>query len=308
MIKVLILGSEGFIGRHLAGLLSDDPELIVTGFGRAVHQKSNGNLTFVRGDFNDRDAVSKALYGQDIVYHLVSQTIPSTSWDEPKFDVERNLLPSLDLIELAAAAGVNKICFASSGGTVYGTNDNVIDETCLTEPFSPYGIVKRAIESFLKYAECRYGVCSDIYRISNAYGPGQNVAGGLGFINTALENIVAGRPVVIYGDGEIIRDFIYVKDAARILATSVLRNVKESSVFNVSANNPISLNDLLTMLRQETGIDFEVRRLPGRLNDNKKVMLDNSKIVSLSGISRLIPLEQGIRETYEFLKDAANDK
>jgi UDP-glucose 4-epimerase len=305
MKRVLVLGSNGFIGRNLLAALSGDRDVAVTGFGRKTPPNLNGNLQFVQGSIENPTSIEDAVQDQDIIYHLISQTIPSTSWDEPEIDVEKNLIPTLNLIRSAADAGVKKICFASSGGTVYGLNPASLTERDVTDPFSPYGIVKRTIESFLEYARQKHGINYDIYRISNAYGEGQDVTGGLGFINTALENIVNGRPVVVYGDGLSVRDFIHVKDVGRLLSRSVHTDSERSDVFNVSANRAISLNELLQIIKEITGEDFEVEYREGRLNDNKKVMLDNSKIMLANPGYNLISLEDGIRKTYNYLKKSS---
>jgi UDP-glucose 4-epimerase len=302
MKRVLIIGSSGFIGRSLAAALSTDGEVTVTGFGRTPASGPNGNIRFLNGSFEDSDALTRALQDQDIVYHLISQSIPSSSWDNPSVEIEKNLTPSIKLIELAAAAGVKKICFASSGGTVYGPSDSPLNEESPTDPFSPYGIVKRAFESFLVYAKHRFGINYDIYRISNAYGEGQDVSKGLGFINTALENIVYGRAVVIYGDGETVRDFIHVRDVGKLLALNVNANLYESNVFNLSSGHAISLNELLTLIRTVVEIDFRVEYKVGRLNDNKKVMLENTRIMSLAGDLQLTNLKDGVREAYNHIK------
>lgn len=301
MLKVLVLGSNGFIGRNLVDeLLKKD--ISVTGFGRNADLHLNPKARFIQGSFEEDNALKKALADQDIVYHLISQTIPSSSWDNPFLEIEKNLKPSLRLIELAAESGVKKICFASSGGTVYGFQESVLGEEASTEPFSPHGIVKRTIESFLQYAKVRHEIAYDIYRITNVYGEGQITEKGLGFINTALENAINGRPVFVFGDGEIVRDYIYVKDVAKALASSTLRSLESSNIFNLSSNCPISLNDLIVLIKDVLGVDFEVRYLPGRLNDNRTVRIDNSRILRYCSELSLTPLEDGVRITYNFLK------
>lgn len=302
MKRVLVLGSRGFIGRNLVNVLTNDPTVNVTGFGRKHPEGLNGHFRFIEGSFEDPNSLKAALLNQDIVYHLISQTIPSSSWDSPEIEIQNNLRPAIDMIRIAADAGVKKICFASSGGTVYGLNSSVLNENDLTAPFAPYGIIKRTIESFLEYARHRYEINYDIYRISNAYGEGQDVARGLGFINTTLESILHGRPVVVYGDGEAVRDFIHVKDVAALLALSLKKTTDTSDIFNLSSNRPISLNDLLVIIRDVTKVDFAVEYRDGRLNDNKKVMLDNAKIMNVNPGHSLISLEDGVRETYNYLK------
>ena len=303
MLKVLVLGFNGFIGRHLTAELAKKNDISLTVFGRNADFGKLDNLHYFQGDFEDTTALKKALENQDIVYNFVSHTIPSSSWDNPLLEIEKNLTPTLRLIELAAESGVKKICFPSSGGTIYGLQQNLLTEESLTEPFSPYGITKRTIESFLQYAKFKHRLNYDIYRISNVYGEGQNIGKGLGFINTTLENIVNNRPVVIYGDGENIRDYIYVKDVVKLLMLSVNKNVKDSDIYNVSSNNPISLNSLIDLIRNVTKIDFSVTYVPNRLSDNQKVCLDNSKIMKLCSEMSLCSLEEGIKNTYDYLKD-----
>src|SRR5687768_6859629 len=130
-MRVLVLGANGFIGRNLVNALSKINDVIVTGYGRTNNPELNGNIRFVTGDLEDQSALPDVLQNQDIVYHLISHTIPSSSWTNPVLDIEKNLIPTVRLIELGAAAGVKKICFASSGGTVYGLQDSLLTENSI---------------------------------------------------------------------------------------------------------------------------------------------------------------------------------
>ena len=120
MLRVLVLGASGFIGKHLTAALAEKSNIDITVFGKNSDFKTDKELRYVQGNFEDSATLNKALKNQDIVYHLISQTIPSSSWNNPLSEIENNLVPTLKLIELAAENGVKKICFASSGGTVYG--------------------------------------------------------------------------------------------------------------------------------------------------------------------------------------------
>lgn len=301
MLKVLVLGSNSFIGKHLVARLADKENIDLTVFGKKFDSGLGGKLQFIQGNFQDSVALQRALEGQDIVYHFISQTIPSSTWNTPLVEIEKNLNPTLKLIELAAEAGIQKICFASSGGTVYGLQQDLLTEESLTEPFSPHGIIKRTIESFLQYAHLKYQINYDIYRISNTYGEGQNVGKGLGFINTMLENIVNNCPVVIYGDGENVRDYIYVKDVANLLTLSTFKELSDSDIYNVSSNHPVSLNEVIDLIRDVIKIDFDIQYAPHRASDNKKVILDNSKIMRFFNDFSLTDLQDGIKNTYSYL-------
>ncbi|MEK7725305.1 MAG: NAD-dependent epimerase/dehydratase family protein [Acidobacteriota bacterium] len=241
-----------------------------------------------------------------MVYHFVSQTIPATSWNEPLVEIENNLKPFLKFIEIASENEVKKICFASSGGTIYGFQQDALNEEHLTEPFSPYGIIKRTIESFLQYAKQKHQLNYDIYRMSNVYGEGQDIGKGLGFINTALEKIAHNESVVIYGDGENVRDYVYVRDVAKLLTLSLEKNINDSDIYNLSSNHPVSLNELVDLMKSILGINFEVKYLPMRASDNRKVVLDNAKIMKHFDQLSLTPLENGIEQTYNYLKNKAS--
>lgn len=302
MIKVLIVG-YGFIGRHLAEVLAKKDNISLTVLDRTDAGTKLEGVSYISGDFSDVDILREALNGQRVVYHFVSSTIPSTSWNSPLIEIEKNLRPSLQLIELAAEAKVEKIAFASSGGTIYGFQQGSLNEESRTEPYSPYGIIKRTIESFLEYARVKDGLNFDIYRISNVYGEGQNTEKGLGFINTTLESIVSGQPITIFGDGKNVRDYIYVRDAAKLLTLSTTKDLADSDIYNVSSNHQISLNNLIKLIKDITGISFHVEYFPARLSDNRRVNLNNSKIMTLFPEYVQCSLEDGIRKTYDYLKE-----
>ena len=302
MTRALILGSNGFIGSRLARVLAARADTRVTGFARGG-DRSEGLDKFFSGDLADREGVARALQGQDAVFHLISETIPATSWNDPVDEVSRNLIPAIAMIEESAVAGVRRIAFASSGGTVYGAGELEATELTATRPFSPYGIVKRSIESFLEYAAVRHGMGYDIYRISNVYGEGQDTGSGLGFINTALEAVVAGRPIVVYGDGGVVRDYIHVKDVARLMASTIDRIGSRPATFNVASNRALSLNQIIDIIRNVTARDIQVEYIQGRAADNPVVRIDGSRILAETGVTDLVSLENGIRNTYEYLME-----
>ena len=303
MLNVLVLGAGGFIGKHLVSKLGTKKNISVRVFGKTPLE-SFENIEFVQGDFEDKERLKIALSGQDIVYHLISHTVPATSWKNPMLEIERNLIPAINLIELAAEAKVRKICFASSGGTVYGYQQSPADEESPTTPFSPYGIVKKTIESFLQYAKLKENLNYDIYRISNIYGEGQNTEKGLGFINTALKRIIDNEPVVIFGNGKNVRDYIYVKDVVDLLMLSIEKETDNSDIYNVSSGHCVNLNELIDLIRKTVKIDFEVRYIDERQSDNTAVLLDNSKIMKYFGQKQFVSLEQGILKTFHYLKKA----
>ncbi|MFV0389619.1 MAG: NAD-dependent epimerase/dehydratase family protein [Pyrinomonadaceae bacterium] len=305
MTNILVIGSNSFIGKHFINYLSGMKEISLTVFGRSCPPEFS-NLRFVQGDFINLNILNNALDGQDLVYHFISQTIPATSWEKPQIEIEKNLVPFLNFIDLVVKARAKKICFVSSGGTVYGLQQDILTEESLTEPFSPYGIIKRTSESFLQYAKQKHQLNYDIYRMSNVYGEGQDIGKGLGFINTALEKIAHHQPVIIYGDGENVRDYLYVRDAAKLLTLSLEKNIENSEIYNLSSNHPISLNELVKLMKNVLKVEVKVEYLSARASDNRKVVLDNTKLMKHFGQVSLTSLEDGIKQTYNYLKNKAS--
>lgn len=306
MMRVIVLGGTGFIGQSLVKefIKRDDIELTI--YTRSLNEDIDKKVNVVIGDYKNIISLKEAMTGQDIVYNLISGTIPSSSWNNPQIEVNENLIHFINFIEIANEAGIKKICFASSGGTVYGLQDGYLTESDPLDPFSPYGIIKRTKESFLKYAQVKYNIAFDIFRISNVYGEGQDIGKGLGFINTSLENIKNRKPVLIYGDGENIRDYIYVQDVAKLLMLSIDKDLNQSEIYNVGMNLGINLNDLLLIFKNVVNADFEVIYLPSRKSDNKKVILDNSRIMQLFPEFKITSLEEGIKNTYQYIINKIN--
>lgn len=301
MLKVLVLGCGGFIGNHLLKSLRERKNVSITAFGRKCPLQTKG-ITFIQGDFEDKNKLEKALENQDIVYHLISQTVPITSWQNPLIEIEKNLVPTINLIELAVKAKVKKICFASSGGTVYGYKDTLLNEESPTNPTSPYGIIKRTIESFLQYAKLKDNLNYDIYRISNVYGEGQDIDKGVGFINTSIEKIINNDSVTIFGDGENIRDYIYIQDVVELILLSLEKDLNDSDIYNICSGHQVSLNYLVGLMKELFKTDFEVEYVNQRQSDNKAVLLDGSKIMASSSKKELKSLEKGILKTFDLMK------
>ena len=197
---------------------------------------------------------------------------------------------------------VKKVVFISSAGTIYGPTHLSVTETSYTNPFSPYGINKLTMEHYLNYYKVRHNLAYDIYRVSNIYGDGQNTKKGIGIINTFLENILTANKVQIFGNGEHIRNYIYIKDLAVLLSLSLQADPKTSNVFNAASNDTLSINDLVKIIKGVVKEEFEVTYTPTRQSDNPAIYLDNSKMLNAYPDLKLTPIAEGIEKTYEFIK------
>ncbi|MBT3864703.1 NAD-dependent epimerase/dehydratase family protein [Candidatus Peregrinibacteria bacterium] len=299
-MRCLVLGADGFLGSHLVdGLLSKGFE--VRAFARFSEGKSKNlehlrdKIEFVAGDFLNQDDIDKATKDIDIVFHFVSFTTPASSINDPLIDIDTNIRGTVQLLEKCAKNGVKQLVFPSSGGTVYGNiSKDMFSEDDLTMPVSPYGISKLTIERYLEYFKINFGLNYLALRYSNPYGTRQNLAGGQGIIPIFLNRIKTGEPITIFGDGENVRDYIYVGDCVDLTMQILSKEDRAFNLYNVGSGVPISINDLVRVIQKVTGKEFSIERLPDRSCYLKKVVLDNTRLLQEVGSRGLVGLEEGI--------------
>ncbi|MCA0431441.1 MAG: NAD-dependent epimerase/dehydratase family protein [Bacteroidetes bacterium] len=300
-LNVAVIGSNGFIGKHLTNYLQQNSNINLFLFGRSNTNTCSSNLPYQQ--INLLDSETNTLYFKtiDVIYYLVSETIPANSWANPLVDVEKNLIPFLTFAECIAKLNVKKIVYLSSAGTVYGTTHNKVKETSDKNPFSPYGITKLSIENFLRYYSVKHQINYDVYRISNVYGAGQDTSKGLGLINTLLEKIILENKIKIFGDGNNLRNYVYVNDVAQLLGLSIIKPINQSDIYNLSSNDTLTINQIVDLIKQVIPDKFTVEYTEKRESDNAAIDLDNSKICEAIQNFNFTPIKKGIEETYNFL-------
>lgn len=300
MVKdIAVIGAGGFIGRHLCNRLNRLPASLHL-YGKS--SRTNAPTEIKPVDFEDVSSLKKIANSVDVLYYLASETIPSSSWDFPLSDIQKNLVPFVRFLEASVNSRLRKIIFVSSAGTVYGTTAGKVNEDAVKKPFSPYGIVKLTMEHFLEYFRSRCGVHYDIFRVSNVYGSGQNTSKGLGIINTFLENIVENRELTVFGDGLAMRNYIFVEDVAEILARSSM-SPDESGIYNLASDSALSINALIEVIREVVKEPVSVNYRPGRKSDNSFIDLDNTRLKQKYTDFRVTDIKKGIRLTYESIAE-----
>jgi len=296
-MRILVLGGAGFIGAHVVDrLLADGHFVRVLDRSPASHSKGE----FIQIDFNDVMSLSEALIGIDVVIHLVSTSVPSTSNKDPVSDVNGNLVNTIRLLEVMRDSGVHKIIYFSSGGTVYGhPQKSPMDELHPTNPVCSYGIVKLAIEKYLNMYAVLYGFTSIILRPSNPYGPGQRRMGVQGFIGTCINMAVNDLTLTIWGDGSVIRDYVHVEDVAE--ATLLALHSKQSDTFNISSGEGYSLNQIVELVEKFTQKKLDIVYKDKRDFDIPEMVLENRKAAQHIGWTPVIDIENGIEQTVKVL-------
>jgi len=304
----LVLGGAGFFGSHIAEALAREGQRVRIfdrpHVDRLERLRSDPRLEIFTGDFLNPQSLAPALRGVHTVFHLVSTTLPQNSNDNPMYDVETNVLGSMRLLMLCRDAGVRKLVFASSGGTVYGVPRTLpISESHPTDPICSYGIHKLAVEKYLQLARRLHGLEYCILRPANFYGPRQRLDVAQGAVGVFLDRALRGEAIDIWGDGSVVRDYLYAGDAAQA-ALSAARFEGEPRVFNLGSGRGTSLNDLVSEIGKVLGRKIEVRYGPGRKVDVPANVLDVSLARQHLGWSPSTPLAEGLRRTVEWLRAA----
>lgn len=304
-MKCVILGGGGFIGSAIADrLLQDGHELRIFERPRVKPYRNftvNESVEWVTGDLMSTHDVGDAIDGADVILHLVSSTLPKTSNDDPIYDVQSNLVATLQLLNAMVVRNVRKIVFISSGGTVYGTPKYLpIDEHHPTNPLVSYGITKLAIEKYLLMFERLHGIKATILRVANPFGERQRVETAQGAVGVFIYRALQGQAIEIWGDGSVIRDYIYISDVAEAFVRAVEYS-GTCSVFNISSGTGVSLNELICIIEDVFGYSIERRYSPGRPFDVPVSVLSNALATEELGWSPQTTLRDGISYTAKWM-------
>jgi UDP-glucose 4-epimerase len=305
MKRILVTGGAGFIGTHLVD------RLITAGHKVRVLDRipievrptwlESAQIEYLMGDFSDHSLIDVALKDIDIVYHLASTTIPASSNIDPIFDVQSNLIGTLSLLQIALTAGVKKVIFVSSGGTVYGKPKFLpIKENDPTDPICSYGITKLAIEKYLIMFQELHGLDYLVFRLANPFGERQR-PGAQGAIAAFLQKLINGQPIEIWGDGSVVRDYIHIDDVVDVLVRGVNYS-GNTRLFNLGSGRGRSLNEIIETLREVTGKPVECVYKNARPLDVPKSVLDIALVKQEFDWTPNNDFSDEIRKTWNWLK------
>ncbi len=306
--NILVLGADGFIGSNLVKSLQKDEaykiftfDLFKNGVSKNINYFDD-NLIMVHGNFLNKEDLKNALKNIDYVFHFIFLTTPGSSMNDPLMDINTNIVGTINLLEECVKANVKRIIFSSSGGAIYGNeNKNIYTEEDTTNPISPYAISKLAIEKYLEYFKINRGLDYLILRYANPYGPGQNITGSQGIIPIFLNLIRQNKPITIFGDGENIRDYIFIDDLINITRSLFLKETKHK-IYNVGSGKGESINKIVDIIAEVVKHKIIIENKPARLIDVKKIILDTSRIVNETNYVLKISMEEGIKKTWDWIK------
>ena len=304
MKKVLVTGGAGFIGSHTVESFLEAGYKVVVVDNLSSGKIENINsldVEFFNCDIRDISELEK-VFGTceiDYVVHNAAQISVSKSIKNPVHDADINIIGILNLLELCVKYSVKKVVFSSSVA-VYGTSETLpVDETWQLCPASFYGLSKQTGESYVELYKKFYGLDYVVLRYANVYGERQDLKGEAGVVSIFIDRLLNGEPLCIDGDGAQTRDFVYVRDVARANLLAVSEDIK-NSVFNVSGNTEVSINELAMILNEVSGDSMEVLYGEKRTGDIERSRIDNSRIKEQLGWEPEYSLREGVARCLKF--------
>lgn len=298
---ILITGAAGFLGSALARKLMEQD--------RPVHRLARSPLpslgrhdTVHCGSLEDIGLLRRILPQCGVVVHLASATTPGSSATSPSMEAGLNLLPTLRLLDALHEFPDIRLVITTSGGTLYGNPaTTTVTEAAPVSPLSYHGTGKLAIEAFLQTFHHLTGQEVTVLRPSNLYGPGQSLRQGFGLIRNMLESARCGKSINIWGDGESVRDFLYIDDMVEACCRAISDQRPGWQLFNVGSGEGHSVNQIMQIIQEITGLPVQAQYHPARPGDVRHIVLDCSKLHEDLGWNPAIPLTEGIRRTWQWL-------
>jgi UDP-glucose 4-epimerase len=305
-LKILVTGGAGFIASHITdALVNEDHQVVVlddlsSGFEKNVNPKAK----FVKGNICDKELVEKLFSEEnfDLVNHHAAQMDVRRSVKDPAFDANTNIIGTINLLQNAIKYKVKKFMFASTGGAVYGEQIYFpADENHPTQPKSPYGISKLAVEKYLYFYNAEYGLNYTILRYANIYGPRQNPFGEAGVVAIFTSKLLKDEQPIINGDGKQTRDYVYVGDVVKANLLTLENN--SNDIYNVGTGIETDVNSLFTKLNNILKTNKPEKHGPLAAGEQLRSVITSEKFHKKFGWKPSKRLEEGLEHTVEYFRN-----
>ncbi len=300
-MKILVTGGAGFIGSNVVDAYIDKgyEVVVVDDLSSGKKENLNKKAKFYKLDICDKALEEAFEEGIDIVNHHAAQVDVRRSIADPAVDARINIEGSLNILENCRKYNIKKIIFASSGGVIYGECGSVPpNEDSPTSPISPYGVSKYAMECYLSSYEKIYGLRYTALRYGNVYGPRQDPYGEAGVVAIFSRKMLNNEEVDIFGDGEQVRDYVYVGDVVK--ANILCLENGNNEIFNIGTGKCTSVNQLFSEMKQLTHYSKEAVYKPRRAGELIRSSLDVGKAEKKLGWKEVVNLTQGLKKTIDF--------
>ena len=309
-MKILVTGGAGFIGSHITDNLVDMGHTVhiaddlSTGHERNINKKAKFHKIDVSNSKKIEGLFEKFKY--DIVFHAAAQIDVRKASQDPQRDAEINIIGTINLLKSAVNNNARKIVFSSTGGAMYGNVEEPADENTPADPKSHYGISKYSDEMYIYFFGEEHGLEYTILRYANVYGPRQSAKGEAGVISIFIDNMKADRECILYGFGNMMRDYIYVDDIVEANILSMTKGKK--SIYNVGTGVKTSVKTLYDKLKSYfPEYNKETVKKDRRAGELMSSVLDSGKLLQDYDIDKFTALDTGLEQTVKWFKDKDNE-
>nr|WP_315177802.1 NAD-dependent epimerase/dehydratase family protein [uncultured Flavobacterium sp.] len=304
MNKFLLIGGAGFIGSAISKKLVTEGNNVsifeLPGSNCSRLESIRNSISIHYGNLNQTELIKEIIEKNAIttVLHLASSLIPSSNEEQYIADFKDVVLPTIKLLSIFSDLNV-KLIFFSSGGAVYGQKSNgFFSEKDALLPLSYYGQSKLILEESIIFESRKSNLNYLILRPSNPYGIGQNLYGKQGLIATCIHNILTDQKIEVWGDGSVVRDYIYIDDFVALVINAIDKG-KDKQIYNIGSGTGCSVNQVIDILRNFTTKNFEVAYLESRNVDAPSLILDINKLQNLINFN-YTSITKGIHSFYEY--------
>lgn len=301
MERILVIGGNGFVGGNVVDeLLEKNYEVGVYD----IEEGENPSVKYYKGNVLDDNKFEEIIKRYSTIVYLISAIMPQKAMQEPLSSYKMDIPLLIHVLEICVKNGIKRIVYSSSGGTIYGNNMEPNKEEKLPNPINHYAICKLACERILCLYNKLYNMQNVILRIANPYGNGQRLESGVGVITTFTRHVLNRENIILFGDGENIRDYIDIADVAKAFQLSIEWNFSEAvePVFNVGSGMGISINRIIEIISEELNVKPRISYMPQRKFDVRCNYLNMEKSKSILGLVNSGNPEQNIRKYVQTLR------
>ena len=302
----LILGAGGFIGKRLSSMLRRSGQPLAL-LGRGLEDSVSADFVQRRGSVEDAGLLRELLEMSSCVAYLASVTTPSASAREPGLEVTGNLLPLARFLEIAQSVAPRKLVFISSAGAVYGDCADGVSENVPVRPRSFYGAGKAAAEAMLHAFTINSAWSTVVLRPTNVYGPGQLPIKGFAIVPTIFRHLRDRSVFEIWGDGSVVRDYLFVDDLCALVASLVNGDAHGYSVYNAGSGTAVSILELVRLCEHAAGMKLRTTLRPGRAVDVPRAIPNVDAIARDYDWKAATALHAGLAQTWQWLHTTFHD-
>jgi len=303
-MKILVTGGAGFIGSQIVDAFIDRGHdvCIIDNLSTGSEKNINSKARFFNCDIGDTNIIQvfdKEKF--DAVNHHAAQIDVRKSVSDPIFDANTNILGTINLLQACMKTGVKKFMFASTGGAVYGEQEDFpADEKHPTNPISPYGITKLSIEKYLYFYKNEYGLNYTILRYANVYGPRQNPFGEAGVVAIFCNKLLNNESPKINGDGKQTRDYVFVEDVVK--ANVLALDDSDSTIYNVGTGKETDVNTIFRKLNVYAGGFAKELHGPAAKGEQLRSVITSDKLYQKFNWKPSVNIDEGLEKTYDYFK------